>query len=169
MKPQIVALSLASMLTIGVTSCGSSTVSRSTLAKSFVAEVNKGGDVVDEGCVTNAFGKFTDADMTVIDQAMRKDATPTGLSADGQALLVELLSCTKGIDGVTIPAAVEGLSAMQTLMLTQMMETFKTQGLNMDEDCLRAIVEKLDNSALTNQSSAAMASIGAEAIACVRK
>lgn len=163
------------MLVIGiaatsvVTACGSDTISRSALASSIVARAKKDGQVIEAGCVKSALSKLNDADLKVMDTAIRKDAGPTGLSTGGEEVMLEIVACAGSIGGVSVPAATEGLSAVQNLMLDQLAKQFEGQGYTVDKPCLTELMKGLTLDQIKDPASPALTKLTTDALACIKK
>ncbi len=151
--------------------CSDAKLSREAIAESFAKEVSADGTEADLGCIKDAVAEFSDADMTVIDKAIRADSDLTkDLSGDGMEVLIEMMGCTSlESDGIAVPEAVEGLSTMQSLMYTEMLKSLNASGTSVDEDCLKQLVAGVDNEFLSDPAKAAelTSELGEQAASCI--
>ena len=148
--------------------CGTDTVSRSTLTKSLVAEAEKSGATVDSGCISDAVSKLTDKDLAVIDKAIKTNADPTELSGEGMSVMVEIVSCQGAISGDSLAPAIEGLNAVQSLMVSEILKQFEGSGTKIDEACLQDLIKAIDSAELVDPQSEAVKSLTADVVGCVQ-
>ena len=147
--------------------CSDDPPSRGAVTDALVKSADESGVAVDKGCVAKVVAKFSDDDFKVLQASASKDNLDTeSLSAGGQALLVDLFNCSGGDAGGTVPA--EGdLSTAQAAILAQITSSLQAQGLSVDEDCLQAIVVKLDSATIAAGDTASLQAIGQQAVGCV--
>ncbi len=156
-------------LVIGATvaaGCGSDEPSgRSRIVDQVVASANSADIEVDEPCVTTIVDQFSAADLAILEKnSMNPDVD--AMSPAGQGLIVQLLNCTGGRPGGTIPPA-GGLSTTQNLILEQIKAGLDAQGVGYDETCLSDLVNSVDTATLANDAIAA--DLVAKARACVKQ
>lgn len=138
---------------------------RGATVDAIVASATASDIEVDEACVATVVDQFSTADYVVL-AANATDPDVSALSTPGQTLIVELVNCTGGKPGGTIPAP-GGLSTAQVLILDQIKAGFDSQGLAYDETCLADVVNSVDTATIANQALAA--DLVTQARACIKQ
>ncbi|MEO7397596.1 MAG: hypothetical protein ABIW84_03435, partial [Ilumatobacteraceae bacterium] len=120
----------------------SASTRRSGAVDQFVADATEQDIEVNKACVATVMDQFSDADFAIIDDDVT-NSDVDALTPPGQSLIVQLVNCTGGRPGGTIPAP-GGLSTAQTLILEQITASFDAQGLSYDRTCVADVVNSVD-------------------------
>jgi ribosomal protein L12E/L44/L45/RPP1/RPP2 len=168
MKNRLASACVAALSLVAAVGCSSdSPSSRDSLTNALVASAKESGVDIDKTCVSGVVAKFSDEDLKVLQASTKDDDLDTeALSSDGQALLIDIFDCSGGTDGGSVPASGD-LTTTQAAILEQLTASLSAQGLTVDEDCLKALVVKLDSATIASQDAEALAALGTEAVSCV--